>query len=87
MELTVSRRTLVHAFPAAGLGVYVAADGGTIYESEVIAASHTAFGSPRRSSRRTWGDRAVLILIGHRLGIDRVNPVYYDTLKVSETVG
>lgn len=75
-------RTLVRAFPQAGLGVYVAADGGTIYESEVFEASHSTFGAPKRYARRNWGDRAVLVLIGHRLGINGVNPVYYDTLKV-----
>ena len=75
----------MHAFPEAGLGVHVAADGGTIYESEVFAASHTGLGSARRHVRRVWGDRAVLILIGHRLGLDGVNPIYYDTLKVRHT--
>ena len=75
-------RTLVRAFPQAGLGVYVAADGGTIYESEVFEASHSTFGAPKRYARRNWGDRAVLVLIGHRLGLNGVNPVYYDTLKV-----
>ncbi|GJE89232.1 cysteine protease atg4-like protein [Phanerochaete sordida] len=78
-------KTLVHAFPEAGLGIHVAADGGTIYESEVFAASHSGIGSPRRHTRRVWGDRAVLILIGHRLGIDGVNPIYYDTLKTLYT--
>lgn len=79
-------RTLVQAFPEARLGVHVAADGGTIYESEVFAASHSGIGSPRRHVRRVWGDRAVLILIGHRLGLDGVNPVYYDTLKVRRSL-
>ncbi|TCD62527.1 Cysteine protease atg4 [Steccherinum ochraceum] len=78
-------KTLVRAFPQAGLGVYVAADGGTIYESEVFEASHSTFGAPKRYARRNWGDRAVLVLIGHRLGIDGVNPVYYDTLKTLYT--
>ncbi|CAL1697204.1 unnamed protein product [Somion occarium] len=74
-------KKLVHAFPEAGLGIYVAADGGTIYESDVFAASHSGMASPRRGSQKSWGDRAVLVLIGHRLGIDGVNPIYYDTLK------
>ncbi|THH26852.1 hypothetical protein EUX98_g7341 [Antrodiella citrinella] len=78
-------KTLVHAFPQAGLGIYVAADGGTIYESAVFEASHSTFGAPKRYARRNWGDRAVLVLIGHRLGIDGVNPVYYDTLKALYT--
>ena len=30
-----------------------------------------------------WGDRAVLVLIGIRLGIEGVNPLYYNTIKVS----
>jgi hypothetical protein len=29
-----------------------------------------------------WGGRAVLVLVGIRLGLDGVNPVYYDTIKV-----
>ena len=29
------------------------------------------------------GDRAVLVLIGIRLGIEGVNPLYYNTIKVS----
>ncbi|THH00355.1 hypothetical protein EW026_g2186 [Hermanssonia centrifuga] len=78
-------KTLVHAYPEAGLGVHVAADGGMIYDSEVLAASHSGIGSPRRNGRRYWGDRAVLILIGHRLGLDGVNPIYYDTLKALYT--
>jgi len=32
-----------------------------------------------------WGGRAVLILIGVCLGLDGVNPIYYDTIKVSTT--
>jgi hypothetical protein len=38
--------------------------------------------SYRRTSSSTWGDRGVLILIGIRLGLDGVNPIYYDTIKV-----
>ncbi|KAI0697475.1 hypothetical protein BC835DRAFT_1413706 [Cytidiella melzeri] len=78
-------KKLVHAFPEATLGIYVASDGGMIYESEVIAASHTGIGSPRRHVRKIWGDRPVLILIGHRLGIDGVNPLYYNFIKTLYT--
>ncbi|XAO26553.1 cysteine protease ATG4 [Cryptococcus bacillisporus CA1280] len=28
-----------------------------------------------------WGERAVLILVGIRLGLDGVNPIYYDSIK------
>ena len=72
----------MHAFPEAGLGVSVAADGGVIYQSDIYAVSHSVIGSPRRYARLSWGDRGVLILIGIRLGLDGVNPVYYDTIKV-----
>lgn len=73
-------KTLVHAFPEAGLGVSVATDG-VIYQSDVYAASNVHIGSPRRHMKATWGERAVLVLIGIRLGIDGVNPIYYETIK------
>ncbi|KAH7921416.1 hypothetical protein BV22DRAFT_1198205 [Leucogyrophana mollusca] len=73
-------KTLVHSFPEAGLGVSVASDG-VIFQSDVYAASNVHIGSPRRHAKRSWGGRAVLVLIGIRLGIDGVNPIYYDTIK------
>lgn len=44
--------------------------------------------SKRSSSGRgrVWGDKAVLILVGLRLGLDGVNPIYYDSIKVSSDV-
>lgn len=36
----------------------------------------------RGGERRGWGDKAVLILVTTRLGIEGVNPVYYETVKV-----
>jgi cysteine protease ATG4 len=59
----------------------------TLYQTHVFAASHGDM-SVRPSRRRhdgnstTWGDRPVLLLLGIRLGIDGVNPIYYDTIKV-----
>ena len=54
-----------------------------VFESEVYASSN------RDATRRSlesgaveWGSQAVLILVGIRLGIDGVNPVYYNALKV-----
>ncbi|EGN97189.1 cysteine protease required for autophagy [Serpula lacrymans var. lacrymans S7.3] len=75
-------KTLVHAFPEAGLGVSVASDG-VIFQSDVYAASNAYIGSPRRHAKVSWGGRAVIVLIGIRLGLDGVNPIYYDTIKVS----
>ena len=74
----------MHKFPEAGLGVAIATDS-TLYESDVYAASRSVVYSTRRHGhgRMEWGDRAVLVLIGIRLGIEGVNPVYYNTIKVS----
>ena len=62
----------------------------TLYQTHVFAASHGDMSarSPRRrndgNSTTTWGDRPVLLLLGIRLGIDGVNPIYYDTIKVKK---
>lgn len=74
-------RTLVHAFPEAGLGVSVASDS-VIYQTDVFSASNGSIGSPKRRAKLGWGSRGVLVLIGVRLGLDGVNPIYYDTIKV-----
>lgn len=85
-------KTLANSFPICGLSVATAVDG-TIYRSDVYAASNTSSDewSPSTLAQRdrsrsvtpeTWGDKAVLILIGIRLGVDGVNPLYYDSIKV-----
>ena len=81
-------RTLVGSFLECGLAVTVASDS-TLYQTHVFAASHGDMNvrSPRRrhgTSTTTWGDRPVLLLLGIRLGIEGVNPIYYDTIKVKE---
>ncbi|KAK2461157.1 hypothetical protein APHAL10511_006684 [Amanita phalloides] len=76
-------KALVHTFPESGLSVAIAIDS-ALYQSDVYIASHggTAHArSPRKMVKTTWGDRPVLLLLGVRLGIDRVNPIYYDTIK------
>jgi cysteine protease ATG4 len=35
---------------------------------------------------KRWSDRPVLLLLGIRLGLDGVNPVYYETVKVTSLV-
>ncbi|KAF7983563.1 hypothetical protein HWV62_21152 [Athelia sp. TMB] len=87
-------RTLVNAFPEAHLGVAVANDG-CLYQSEVFAASTAPVAlSPTASPRsrrdrhkrdRGWGGRPVLVLVGIRLGINGVNPIYYETIKALYT--
>lgn len=56
------------------MGVVEGVDG-TIYLDEVSATSCGSDGIE-------WS-RPVLVLIGLRLGIDGVNPIYYDSIKVS----
>lgn len=72
-------RKLTNGFPSAGLGVCVAVDS-SIFQSEVFAASHSDSSHPNLNQ---WGDRAVLVLIGLRLGLEGVHPTYYETIKVS----
>ena len=49
------------------INTHLAGDGADIYENELV--------DPELS-------RPTLILIGVRLGIDKVNPIYYEALKV-----
>ncbi|KII83879.1 hypothetical protein PLICRDRAFT_702172 [Plicaturopsis crispa FD-325 SS-3] len=76
-------KTLVHAFPEANLGVSVASDS-VVYQNDIYAASQPDDsgipGSPRGRPAR-WGGRAVLVLVGIRLGINGVNPFYYEPIK------
>ncbi|KAK7457132.1 Cysteine protease atg4 [Stygiomarasmius scandens] len=81
-------KTLVHAYPDAGMGVAVATDG-VLYQTDVYAASHGSGGTggygKRGKGPTTWGHRPVLLLFGIRLGIEGVNPIYYDTIKLLYT--
>ncbi|GEM07720.1 cysteine protease ATG4 [Rhodotorula toruloides] len=74
-------KTLVNAYEPAGLEVVSCVDG-TVYESEVVAAS--------TKDGEKW-KRPVLVLINVRLGIDGVNPIYYEAIKgifrLSQSVG
>ena len=66
-----SFRSLVQSFPEASLGISVAVDG-QIFQMDVYLASHppTQSHCPCKLSR--WGGRAVVMLIGIRLGMDGV---------------
>ncbi len=78
-------RTLVHNFPEASLGISIAVDG-QIFQTDVYSASHPPSSSPRPRKDLRWGERAVVVLIGIRLGIDGVNPIYYDTIKANKFI-
>lgn len=83
-------KTLANSFPPCGLSVVSAADG-SVFRSEVYQASNLPtdwnVGSrpsrPNSYHRMSWGGKAVLIVIPTRLGLDGVNPMYYDDIKVS----
>ncbi|KAG8850156.1 Cysteine protease atg4 [Tulasnella sp. 330] len=73
-------KTLVHAFPDSQMAVSLASDA-VVFESDVHAASRLNEPLGASGSNSKWGGRAVLVLIGIRLGIDGVNPVYYNSIK------
>ena len=91
-EVTLTRRTLANSFPIADVAVATATDS-MVYKSDVVAASklrpdgwdeyYAPRGSALSPKSSSWGSRAVLILIGIRLGLDGVNPIYHDSLKVN----
>ena len=80
-------RILVGSFMECGLAVSVAVDS-MLYQTHVFAASHedmTVRPGKRHAghSTTTWGHRPVLLLLGICLGIDSINPIYYETIKVN----
>ncbi|KAF7294385.1 Cysteine protease [Mycena kentingensis (nom. inval.)] len=75
-----SIQALVQAFPACGLGVSLATDG-VLFQSAVFGASHSSTPDTDDDVPLGWGDRPVLLLLGLRLGIDNVHPIYYSTIE------
>lgn len=85
-------KQLVSEFPDTGLAVELAHDG-VFYLDEVRAAAGASRQSAkarasnsgtngRKGDTITW-QRPVLILIGIRLGLDSVNPIYYESVKAT----
>lgn len=64
---------LTNNYPAAGLKVYITGDGSDVYEDSFMQVA-------RPDGNKFW---PTLVLVGIRLGIDRVTPVYWDALKAS----
>lgn len=69
-------KTLVNEYPPVGLKVVNAVDG-QVFKSEVTTMA--------RGGGDEWAT-PVLLLIGLRLGIDGVNPIYHDAVKVRSVV-
>ena len=68
-----SRRALTDQHQAAGLRVYSTGDSSDVYEDRFFAAAKDDHGTIQPT----------LILLGIRLGIDRVTPVYWDALTAA----
>ena len=68
-----SSRSLSNNTEAAGLRVYITGDGADVYEDRFMKMA------------KPTGNvfRPTLVLVGIRLGIDRVTPVYWESLKAS----
>jgi cysteine protease ATG4 len=64
---------LVHKYKEAGLKVYVSGDGADVYEDKLKQIAVDDEGN--------W--QPTLILVGTRLGIDKITPVYWEALKAS----
>lgn len=65
-------KALVNAYEPAGIRVVSCVDG-TVYESEVVEASLV--------DGQAW-KRPVLVLVNVRLGLEGVNPIYHEAIKV-----
>ncbi|KAK9476967.1 hypothetical protein V1514DRAFT_310287 [Lipomyces japonicus] len=61
---------LCQKFPNAAIRVYIGGDAGDVYEDRVLQASGGLVNF-----------RPTLILLGMRLGIEKITPIYYDALK------
>lgn len=66
-------RALSEEHAITGLRVYMTGDGSDVYEDTVFKIA--------KAENGTFGP--TLVLVGIRLGIDRVTPVYWEALKAS----
>ncbi|MCJ1477152.1 Cysteine protease atg4 [Lambiella insularis] len=66
-------RALSHSQRSCGIRVYIAGDGADVYEDTLLKLARDDHGV----------FQPVLILLGIRLGIDRITPVYWEALKAS----
>ena len=80
----ISFRSLVQSFPDALLSISVTVDG-QIFQTDVYSTSYPPTQSSRPPQSIEMGARAVVVLLGIRLGIDGVNPIYYETIRVCDS--
>ena len=58
---------------------------GQNFQMNVYLASHPPTQSLRPCKLSRWIGRAVVVLIGIRLGIDGVNPIYHETITMRDS--
>ena len=75
--LTLLPRALTDKYPSAGLRVYSRPDDGDVYTDALLATA-----SPK-SPADAAAFQPTLIVLGIRLGIDRITPVYHSALKAA----
>ncbi|KAH8927127.1 hypothetical protein BT69DRAFT_1317122 [Atractiella rhizophila] len=81
-------KSLTNEFAPAGMGVANAIDG-TLYRTDVYDAAQTVVKKEKRRSKdvmrnpnaKVKWQRPVLVLFGLRLGINGVNPIYFESVK------
>lgn len=66
-------RALTHSHKASDLAVYITGDGSNVYEETLMSIA--------KPDGVTF--KPTLILIGTRLGLDSITPVYWEALKTS----
>jgi hypothetical protein len=76
-----SNRALALQQATVSLAVYITGDGSDVYEDKVFEAA----------KGKTGSFQPTLLLVGTRLGLDRITPVYWealkDTLQMPQSVG
>ena len=81
----VSCKSVVQSLPNASHGISAAVNG-HIFQSDVYSTLHPPTKSPCPHKLSRWGGRAVVVLMGIRLVIDGVNSIYYETIKVCDSL-
>lgn len=71
--MLIGHRALTNSYEPSGLRVYITGDGSDVYEDTFMSIAKpdgVAF-------------KPTLILVGTRLGLDKITPVYWEALKAS----
>ncbi|MCO5585190.1 hypothetical protein L7F22_039122 [Adiantum nelumboides] len=76
-------KKLVDEYPACGLGVSVASDGVIYLDQVKLQACKSHINGQKRASVLHKWERPILVLIGVRLGLEGVHPMYHDSIKAT----